>query len=44
MILLDVVAAAAERAGCDWIPTRNIRDFAPLPVPAITPLEYFQKG
>ncbi len=35
-----VVAAAAESAGCAGIVTRNIRDFAGSPVPALTPEEF----
>ncbi len=35
-----VVAAAAESAGCEAIVTRNVRDFAGSPVPAVTPEEY----
>lgn len=34
-----VVAAAAERAGCDRIVTRNVVDFAASPVLAVTPDE-----
>ena len=35
-----VVAALAERTGCDYIVTRNVADFAGSPVPAITPLAF----
>ncbi|MCH4564725.1 MULTISPECIES: type II toxin-antitoxin system VapC family toxin [Halomonas] len=35
-----VVAAAAETRGCHTIVTRNVRDFAGSPVPAMTPEEY----
>ena len=35
-----VIAALAERAGCDYIVTRNVADFAGSPVPAITPLAF----
>jgi len=35
-----VVAAAAEHAGCAWIVTRNVKDFAGSPVPALTPQEF----
>ena len=35
-----VVAAAAERAGCTSIVTRNVKDFRGSPVPAMTPQEY----
>lgn len=35
-----VVAAAAESVGCENIVTRNVRDFAGSPVPAVTPEEY----
>ncbi len=34
-----VVAAAAERAHCDQIVTRNLDDFEHAPVPAVTPRE-----
>jgi predicted nucleic acid-binding protein len=34
-----VMAAAARRAKCDVIVTRNIRDFKRSPVPAFTPSE-----
>lgn len=34
-----VVAAAAERAACDRIVSRNVVDFAASPVPAVTPDE-----
>lgn len=39
-----VVAATAERAGCDYIVTRNIKDFAGSPVPALTPQELLLRG
>lgn len=35
-----VVAAAAERAGCTSIVTRNVKDFRGSPVSAMTPQEY----
>lgn len=35
-----VVAAAAESSGCRAIVTRNVKDFARSPVPAMTPEEY----
>ena len=35
-----VVAAAAKKAKCDYIITRNKRDFANSPVPALTPGEF----
>jgi len=35
-----VVAAAAESSGCQTIVTRNVKDFARSPVPAMTPEEY----
>ncbi|WP_019024020.1 MULTISPECIES: PIN domain-containing protein [unclassified Thioalkalivibrio] len=35
-----VVAATAERAGCACIITRNVKDFAGSPVPALTPQEF----
>ncbi len=35
-----VVAAAAEHAGCACIVTRNVKDFAGSPVPALTPQEF----
>lgn len=35
-----VVAAAAESSGCQTIITRNVKDFARSPVPAMTPEEY----
>ncbi len=38
-----VVAALAERTGCDYIVTRNVTDFADSPVPAITPLEFLSR-
>ena len=38
-----VIAALAERAGCDYIVTRNVTDFAGSPVPAITPLEFLSR-
>ena len=34
-----VVAAAAEAIHCDWVVTRNVRDFGTSPVSAITPKE-----
>jgi predicted nucleic acid-binding protein len=34
-----VVAAAAERSGCDHVVTRNVGDFDPSPVPAVSPGE-----
>lgn len=35
-----VVAASAEKARCQYIITRNPRDFAGSPVPALTPAEF----
>lgn len=35
-----VVAAAAESSSCQAIVTRNVKDFGPSPVPAMTPEEY----
>ncbi|MDZ7841673.1 MAG: PIN domain-containing protein [Gammaproteobacteria bacterium] len=35
-----VVAAAAESSGCQAVITRNVKDFAHSPVPAMTPEEY----
>ena len=35
-----VVAAAAERAGCDCIVTRNVKDFEGSPVTVLTPQEW----
>jgi len=35
-----VVAAVAERLDCSCIVTRNVRDFAASPIPAVTPQEY----
>jgi predicted nucleic acid-binding protein len=35
-----VLAAAAESASCNAIVTRNVRDFRPSPVPAMTPDEF----
>jgi|GEM_PF-2982268 len=35
-----VVAAGAEAVGREAIVTRNVRDFAGSPVPAVTPEEY----
>ncbi|WP_018952316.1 MULTISPECIES: PIN domain-containing protein [unclassified Thioalkalivibrio] len=35
-----VLAAAAERAACSCIVTRNVKDFAASPVPALTPQEF----
>ena len=35
-----VVAAAAESAGCILIVSRNVKDFAKSPVPALIPEEY----
>ena len=35
-----VVAAAAKKAQCAYIITRNKRDFANSPVPALTPGEF----
>ena len=35
-----VVAVSAQKAGCRYIVTRNPRDFALSPVPAITPVEF----
>ena len=34
-----VVAAAAEKSGCDHVVTRNVGDFADSPVPAVSPGE-----
>lgn len=34
-----VIASAAEETGCDFVVTRNIKDFANSPVPAITPVD-----
>ena len=34
-----VAAAAAKKAKCDYIITRNKRDFTNSPVPALTPGE-----
>ncbi|MGC9457407.1 MAG: type II toxin-antitoxin system VapC family toxin [Halothiobacillaceae bacterium] len=39
-----VVAAAAESSGCEFIVTRNIKDFAGSPVHALTPDEYLATG
>ena len=35
-----VVAATAEMANCDYIITRNVRDFTQSPVSAVTPDEF----
>lgn len=35
-----VVAAVAERAGCDCIVTRNVKDFEGSPVSVLTPQEW----
>ena len=35
-----VVATSAQKAGCRYIVTRNPRDFARSPVPAVTPGEF----
>lgn len=35
-----VVAAMAEANGCDFIVTRDVRDFATSPVPAVTPSDF----
>ena len=35
-----VVAAVAERAGCDCIVTRNVKDFEESPVTVLTPQEW----
>ncbi len=35
-----VVASAAEAMGCCYVVTRNVRDFARSPVPAITPAQF----
>ena len=35
-----VAAAAAEHADCSCIVTRNVKDFAGSPVPALTPQEF----
>jgi len=37
-----VVAVSAAAACCDWIVTRNLRDFADSPVPAVTPEEFLR--
>ena len=33
------IASAAEAAQCDYIVTRNVRDFTDSPIPAITPAD-----
>ncbi len=38
------LASAAEAAGCEVIVTRNLADFAALPVPAVTPEEHLLAG
>lgn len=35
-----VVAAAAESAGCQFIVSRNVKDFKDSPVQAVTPSEF----
>lgn len=35
-----VVAASAQKARCDYIITRNIKDFAKSPIPALAPGEF----
>ncbi|MCM1132985.1 MAG: PIN domain-containing protein [Ruminococcus flavefaciens] len=37
-----LLAVCAESSGCDYIVTRNIKDFENLPVPAITPAEFLE--
>jgi predicted nucleic acid-binding protein len=39
-----VVASAAEATGCKLIVTRNVADFVPSPVPAVTPEEFLLAG
>jgi hypothetical protein len=36
----SVVAAVPEAAGCDYIVTRNVQDFAGSPVPSLTPAQF----
>jgi hypothetical protein len=38
----SVVAAVAAAAGCDYIVTRNVRDFTGSPVLAVTPAEFLK--
>ena len=38
-----VLAAAAQREKANFIITRNVKDFANSPVPAITPKEFISK-
>lgn len=38
-----VVAFGAQRAGCEWIVTRNVMDFGRSPIPAITPGELLRR-
>ena len=38
-----VVAALAEREGCERIVSRNLADFASSPVPAISPEEFLKR-
>jgi predicted nucleic acid-binding protein len=38
------LASAAEAAGCQWIVTRNVADFALSPVAAVTPEELLLAG
>ena len=38
-----VVAALAEKNGCDYIITRNEDDFASSPVPALSPKDFIEK-
>ncbi len=35
-----VVVAVAERTGCEWIVTRNVKDFEGSPVSVLTPQEW----
>lgn len=37
-----VVAASAEAAGCDYVVSRNVPDFAGSPVPAVTPADFLK--
>jgi predicted nucleic acid-binding protein len=38
-----VVVTTAEAAGCRWIVTRNVPDFASSPVPAISPAAFLRQ-
>lgn len=35
-----VIVQAAKRTGCDYIVTRNLKDFSSSPVPAVSPRDF----